>query len=667
MVLSESTNAVFLSYASQDAAAARRICEALRAAGVEVWLDQSELRGGDAWDGSIRKQIKACALFIPIISATTSSRAEGYFRLEWKLAIDRSHLIAAEKAFLLPVVIDGTSETAALVPEKFRDVQWTSLRDGEVPPSFVDRVARLLSSDASSPSSLAASAATPVATLNPQRAALRRRLLLGAAALAVLIAVGALLAFKLGTRSGAINSVAVLPFVNATGDPAISYLSDGISESLINKLSSLSGLRVISRSSAFAFKDQKLELTEIGRRLGVDALILGSLAQRGPSLAISAELVSVRDATHLWGDKYSRRADDLLQVEGEIATTIARTVHRHLSGEEAVKLTHTETSDPEAYRLYLKGRDFLVGNQQEMDKGVDYFQQAVARAPDYAMAHAGLAAAYTIQAFLRAAGRTEAVGKARAAVSRALELDPDLAEAHTALALVRFYFDWDWAGAETEFRRGLALNTGSSSVHDEYGIYLTAMGRFDEGLAQSREAARLDPLSVGPVHDIAWNALLRRDYDQAAAGFRHTIEIDPNWTWGYIKLARTLAMQKKCKQAFVQTEIAERRIAGGAAPLSRSWLGATYANCGDTARARQKLVELHALEKSQYVDPVTFATIHGELAEVDQALGWLEKAYADRTPNMVAVALFPRLTPAFAGNARFQAIVDRMGYPRSAR
>ena len=244
-----------------------------------------------------------------------------------------------------------------------------------------------------------------------------------------------------------------------------------------------------------------------------------------------------------------------------------------------------------------------------MDKSVDYFQQAVARAPDYAMAYAGLAAVYTRQASLRASDRIEAVKKARTALTRALDLDPDLAEAHTALGLIRFYFEWDWSGADVAFRRALELNPGSQAVHEEFGNFLNAIGRVDEGLARSGEAARLDPLSPGPAHDIAINAMIRGDYELAAAGFRRTIDIDPNWTWGYVKLARTLALQNDFKEAFAQAEIAERRIAGGAAPLSWSWLGATYATCGDTARARDKLDQLHTLEKTQYVDPVTFAEI----------------------------------------------------------
>ena len=461
--------------------------------------------------------------------------------------------------------------------------------------------------------------------------------------------------------------LAVLPFENATGDTTIDYLSDGISESLINRLSGLDVLRVISRTSAFAFKGKKMSAMEIGRKLGVDALVVGSLGQRGASMAITAELVSIRDDTQLWGDKYSRPADDMLQVEGEIAATIAAALSRRLSGADKGRLARAATSDPEAYRLYLKGRGFLVGNQQEMDKSVDCFQQAVARAPGYAMAHAGLAEAYTLQAYLRAVDRAGAVGKARAAVTRALELDPDLAEAHTALGAIRFYFEWDWAGAEAEFRRALELNPGSQAALEAYGQFLGTIGRFDEGLARTREAARLDPLSVGPVHNLAIDAMVRGDLEQAAAGFRRAIDIDPNWTWGYTKLARTLALQGKCEEAFAQAEIAERRIAGGAAPLSWSWLGVTYATCGDAARARHKLEQLHALEEQQYVDPVTFAAIHGALGEIDEALGWYEKAFADRTPNMVYAAILPGLSPELVGNPRYQAIVDRMGFAQPAK
>jgi serine/threonine-protein kinase len=532
--------------------------------------------------------------------------------------------------------------------EKDRDRRYTSARD-----IVVDL--RNLQRDR-------ASGTSPLA-LSPRRGT-RRLVIVGAAGLVAAIAVGAgVLLYRGAAKGASIESVAVLPFENATGDPANEYLSDGISESLINRLASLPGLRVISRTSAFAFKGKAVTPAEIGRKLGVDALLLGTLAQRGANLAITAELVSVRDDTQLWGDKYSRRADDVLQVEGEIASTIARTLRRQLSGDERAKLARGATADPEAYRLYLKGRDSLAGTVQEMDKSVDYLQQAAARAPGFALAHASLAEAYTRQAFLRGSGRAEPASQARAAVSRALALDPDLAEAHAALGLILFYFEWDWAGSEAEFKRALALNPGSQTVQEEYGNFLNAMGRLDEGLAHSREAERLDPLSYGPVHDIGINYMTRGDFEQSAAAFRRTIEIDPNWTWGYIKLARALARGKKCPEALAQCAIAEARIAGGAAATSRSWLGTNYALCGETARARQKLDELHALAQKQYVDPVTFASVHGALGEMDEALRWYEKALEDRTPNMVYASLATRMYPELSGNPRYEAIVRRMGFP----
>jgi TolB-like protein/class 3 adenylate cyclase/Tfp pilus assembly protein PilF len=474
-------------------------------------------------------------------------------------------------------------------------------------------------------------------------------------------------------------SIAVLPFVNMSRDEENEYFADGLSEELLNVLARIRGLRVASRTSAFFFKGKDIDIPTVAQKLNVATILEGSVRKAGTRVRITAQLIQVATDSHLWSETYDRELDDIFAVQDDIAQSVVKELRAALLGEGTGSTASAEakaevqaavigrTDNPEAYRLYLKGRSFLVGNQQEMDKSVDYFQQTVARAPGYAMAYAGLAEAYTTQAYLRAVDRTEAVGKARVAVARALELDPDLAEGHTALGLVRFYFEWDWSGAEVEFRRALELNPGSQAVHEEYGNFLTAMGRLDEGLARSREAARLDPLSVGPAHNIAINALIRGEHEQAAAGFRHAIDIDPNWTWGYIKLARTLALQNDRKEAFAQAEIAERRIAGGAAPLSWSWLGVTYATCGDTARARQKLDQLHELEKKQYVDPVTFAEIHCALGEVDEALRWYEKAFADRTPNMVYAAILPRLSPELAGNPRFEAIIERMGFARSGK
>ncbi len=503
-------------------------------------------------------------------------------------------------------------------------------------------------------------------TSSPRRAPRRVPLLPAAAGLLALLAAGVAGVYWLGSSSASIDSLAVLPFENDTGDPSIEYLSDGISESLILTLSRLPELKVISRRSAFAFKGGEESLPEIGRRLGVDALVLGTLAQRGTELAITAELVDVRDDTQVWGAKYNRPADDLLSVEGEIAATIARTLRRQLSGEDAERLSRRAPRDPEAYRLYLKGREFLVGNQREMDKSIESFQQAIALAPDYALAYAGLATAYAIQAYLRGMDRGEVLSEARAAVERALELDPELAEAHAALGMVRFYFEWDWAGAEAALIRAVELDPGSSAVHEEYGNFLMTMTRLDEGLAESRRAAEIDPLAMGPVHDIAINYMARRDWAQAETYFRRAIGINPNWTWGYIKLARTLAHQGNCEDALAQAEIGFGRVVDGIAPTSRGWLGYTWALCGETDRAREQIAWLEELSRTQYVDPTPFSTILSGLGETDEALDWYEKAFEERSPAMVYAALVPEIDPTVADNPRLRAIIRRMGFPQTA-
>jgi TolB-like protein/class 3 adenylate cyclase/Tfp pilus assembly protein PilF len=472
-------------------------------------------------------------------------------------------------------------------------------------------------------------------------------------------------------------SIAVLPFVNMSRDEENDYFADGLSEELMNVLAKIRGLRVVSRTSAFYFKGKDIDIPTVAQKLNVATILEGSVRKSGKRVRITAQLIQVANDSHLWSETYDRELDDVFAVQDDIAQSVVKELRAALLGEGAGRAASVDagtvvraavtgrTDDPEAWRLYLRGRSFLVGTQQEMDKSIDCFRQAVARAPDYAMAYAGLAEAYTTQAYLRAFDRTESVGKAQAAVTRALALDPDLAEAHTALGLVRFYFEWDWEGADAALRRALELNPGSQAANEEFGNFLIMMGRLDEGLTRTREAARLDPLSVGPVHNLAILAMIRGDYDQAAAGFRRAIDIDPNWTWGYTKLARTLARQGKCEEALAQAEIAERRLMGGAAPVSWSWLGVTYATCGDIVRARQMLERLHALEEKQYVDPVTFAQVHGALGEVDVALDWYEKAFADRTPNMVFMAILPGLSPELVGNPRYQAIVDRMGFPRA--
>jgi len=328
MPVTESPRAVFLSYASQDAEPAQGICEALRAGGIEVWFDQSELRGGDAWDQSIRKQIKICALFMPIISRNTHARGEGYFRLEWKLAIDRSHLIASDLPFLLPVVIDDTPDTDDRVPERFREIQWTHLPGGVTSPAFIERVKRLLSGEASAPEFARFPSSAVASNAPPPRELMRRRtgVLYSVVAAAVLLALGYFGLERLNRSNPSTSStasIAVLPLANESGEASQQYFSDGISEDLITALGQFPGLKVIGRSSAFQFRDSKEDSRSIGAKLGVAHLLEGSVRKSGDMVRVSAELIDTADGSAQWSEHYDRPYKDLFALQDEITRAVA--------------------------------------------------------------------------------------------------------------------------------------------------------------------------------------------------------------------------------------------------------------------------------------------------------------------------------------------------------
>jgi eukaryotic-like serine/threonine-protein kinase len=474
------------------------------------------------------------------------------------------------------------------------------------------------------------------------------------------------LATKPRKRRRRIDSLAVLPFATPPADENLEYLADGITEQLIHSVSDVPKLRVLAASTVFRYKSAVLDPIAIGRKLDVATVVTGRMRLSPDGrLVVNVELVDANDGTQLWGQRFQTKGRDVLALQEEIGEKLNEQLHARMSPSRKRRPKKARRAvDSEAWQLYLKGR--FQWNRRTMEgirSGIHYFEQAIEKDPGFALAYAGIADCSVTLATNVPLSPREMMPRAKAAAQRALELDPDLAEARAALGSVLFYFEWDWAGAEAEFQRALALNPGSRTVQEEYGNFLSAMGRLDEGLARSREAALLDPLSVGPVHDIGINFMARGDYEESAASFRRAIEIDPNWTWGYIKLARALALGEKCPEAMAQCAIAEARIAGGAAALSRSWLGANYARCGETARARLKLDELHALARTQYVDPVTFAVVHGALGEMDEALRWHEKALEDRTPNMVYASVASRIFPELAASPRYEAIVRSLGFP----
>ena len=374
--MTEPSHAVFLSYASQDAEAAQRICEALRGAGIEVWFDQSALRGGDVWDQTIRKQVKTCVLFIPVISRHTHEREEGYFRLEWKLAVDRSHLMTADKAFLLPVVIDDTREDDERVPDKFRDVQWTRLPRGETPSGFVERVRRLVSPEPSQVPTMTVRLAGTVSTATPQmkgRVPAFWRLKGGVPAVAAVVVLGALAylavdklwilkhlappaappTFPPGAASVGfappLHSIAVLPFVNMSGDPKQEYFSDGLTEELLNSLARINELQVAARTSSFYFKGEHTDLQTIARKLNVASVLEGSVRRSGHKIRITAQLNNAVTGFHLWSQTYDRDLSDVLTLQTEIANAVASALKVTLLGDVAAKVEVGGTRDPAAF------------------------------------------------------------------------------------------------------------------------------------------------------------------------------------------------------------------------------------------------------------------------------------------------------------------------------
>ena len=500
------TGAVFLSYASQDAQPARKICDALRTAGIQVWFDQSELRGGDAWDQKIRQQIHDCALFIPIISSNTASRHEGYFRLEWDLADQRTHMIARNRAFLVPVCLDATPDAGADVPESFQRVPWTRLPGGETPLAFVERLRKLLSpAEPDKPSKAVPSASSVAGAPSPSRRWLWKAVLPAAVAALVLVALGYLVLDRLGrskTAARVTNSIAVLPLANESGDASQQYFSDGISEDLITALSQFSGLKVIGRTSAFRFRDSKEDSRSIGSKLAVAHLLEGSVRKSGDMIRVSAELIDTNDGSTQWTERYDRPYKDLFALQDEITRAVAGALlTKLLPGEQAAAQSERPPGGSlEAYNAFLQGRFYAFrGTEADSRKAIEFFMQATKLDPRYALAWSELSRVWTFLSgdFLDGAAAQEAYAKARAAGDRALALAPDLAAAHNARGDLLQYADFDWRGAEAEYRRALELVPNDALAKLNLGSQLAAYGELDQAIELTRQALVTEPLRAG--------------------------------------------------------------------------------------------------------------------------------------------------------------------------
>ena len=643
--MSAPNQAIFLSYASQDAEVARRICDALRAVGLDVWFDQSELRGGDAWDASIRRQIKECALFVPIISANTQLREEGYFRREWNLAVSRTLDMADDKAFLLPVVVDATVDVNARVPEKFREVQWTHLPAGAAPAAFAERVQRLLSAGGVAPARPTPPGIAPAASATP------------ATARATPPAVAAAAADT--------PSVAVLPFVNMSRDEENEYFADGLSEELLNVLAKIRGLRVASRTSAFSFKGKGVDIPTIAQKLNVATVLEGSVRRSGKRVRITVQLIEVASDSHLWSETYDRELEDIFAVQDDIAQSVVKELRAALLGAPAEAATTRTTAaevrvaaagrsdNPEAYQLYLQGKFFGERTTQaDTDRAIALFKQALALDPDFALAWTGLSRIHQLQAGFGFAPIDEGFERAREAAQRALQLSPDLAEAHVELGLVQQGHDWDWAAADASYRRALELAPGDAHALVAAAGLARVLSRLDEGLEQMRKAVALDPLSARTHRQLALVYVMSGRLDEAAAALQVALDLNPTAGLTHAFLAITRLMQGRAREALALAMAESHDVFRNLA------YAMAHHSLGQPAESEQALQAL--IDGFGWTAAFQIAEAYAYRGEADKAFEWLDRAYAQRDPG-VTYSAKDEFLAALHGDPRWQAHLQRMG------
>jgi serine/threonine protein kinase/tetratricopeptide (TPR) repeat protein len=458
-----------------------------------------------------------------------------------------------------------------------------------------------------------------------------------------------------------IDSLAVLPFENASGDPEHEYLSDGITGSLINSLVAMPKLRVMARSTVFRYKGREIDPQSIGRELNVRAVLTGRMMQSGGSLRIATELVDVATGSQLWGAHYDRKPGDIFAVQDEISNEISEKLRLQLTRAEKKRLTKHHTEDAEAYRLYLKGRHhWNQWTEEGFYKAIEYFQQAVKKDPGYALAYAGLADSYVLLGWNSYLPPKESFPKGKVAATTALRLDANLAEAHTSYAAILWLYDWRWEEAEAEFKRSLALSPNYASGNHWYAEYVMTMGRRAEAIARMSNGQDLDPLSLIINVAVGWAFYHDRRYDEAIEQLRRTVELDPNYPVTYWILGLLLRKTGRYELAIAEGENGVK-LSGGS-PLMLAALAHTLGTAGRTKEAIQILNDLTMLARQKYVAPYFFAGIHIGLGEIDRAIEFLEKSYEEHSHWLIYLHMDPGMD-ALRGNRRFQDLLRRVDLP----
>lgn len=492
-----------------------------------------------------------------------------------------------------------------------------------------------------------------------------RRVVIGLAAVLAAVAIGTLASIRPLVWPRPLESIAVLPFVNVGADPEMEYLSDGLTEAVIDSLSQLprEKLKVIALSPVLRYKGRDVDVVAAGGELGVGAIVLGRVVFRGGALSVSVELVSCRDRTRLWGDKYEATVGDILAVQQEIAAGISDGLRLPLTGEDRQRMAKRQTENAEAYRLYLKGRyHWYKFTPEDYEKSLRYYQQAIERDSRYALAYAGIAIAGVTMAYEGLLPPGQAHRESEAAALKAMALDDALGEAHDALAEVRFVHDWDWPAAEREFRRALALGR-DPTTRRFYGHFLRALGRWEEAIAQMKAALELDPFSVETSKALGATYFWAGQHDRAIDQYLRTLELDANHAQTRDLLADAFAAQGLYGKA-----LAERRtflVLEGAGEAAEA-LGTDASEEGYRRAMRglysRYLAALQEASASRYVSPMEFAMTYVALDDEEQAFAWLEKAYEERAPSLVNLKSDPAFDP-LRSDGRFHDLVRRVGLP----
>ena len=459
-----------------------------------------------------------------------------------------------------------------------------------------------------------------------------------------------------------IHTIAVLPFANLSASAENDYFSDGLTEELIHALTRLRGMRVVAWNSAARLRGVEQDIQEVRRQLQVANVLTGSVRIAGPSLRVRAQLIDIATGVYLWSETFDRPMQDVFAIQEEIARNIVRTLRLQLSsGAEAALLARPHTS-VSSYDYYLKGRYHLHRRTpDDLARGLQYFEAAVAVDPDSALAHAGLADAYVLLVDYGLLHPTKGVPKVRAAATRAIELDPTLADAYPSLAVIRAHWDREWQDAEDLYRKAIGLNPGCATAHHWLATdFLAVVGRLDEGELELEIALQLDPLSSIIHEGRASFSIWRRQYDEAVRRYCEIREFDPTFYKAYTGLGRVYALQGKYTDALAMLE--KGRALAGDVPNILGAMGEIFALSGDTASARRILAELTARALDSYVPSTCFARVHSGLGEVERALDWLEKGCEQRELPMAMLKIHPVYDP-LRDEPRFRAVVERMRFP----